>query len=382
MAVATTALLTALAVGGCSSAGGSGSSNGGSASGLPATIPLTLIADKTGTQAFYGTQLEAGVKAGIDYVNHSGQLGKSKLALTVEDTGSNTATATTLMSQAVQSNVPVVLGPSLSGEDLATTPLAQAAKMPYLVQASPPGILQAGNYVYSITTPQESQTSPLVKKIAQQAKSVAIIYANDNPTMNSLGPKYASELTQAGAKVTATIGVAIAATDYSAAVSRALSGSPDAVGVISGGPMMPSVTKALRTAGFKGQIFGPEGADGTIDSAGSAANGFQFTTEWAPDLSGQQNKDFKQKMASLYPSLAIHYPAVDGYTEILFVANALAKAKSTDHTKVLAALQQVASAGFAGPGGSIKFGGDGNRQLIGPAILVQFNDGKTSEVKG
>ena len=357
-----------------------GSSSAASNLNLPASIPLTLLADKTGPDAFYGAQLTAGVQAGIDHVNNSGELGKSKFVLTVQDTQSLAATATTLASAAVHSNIPLLLGPSISNEALATTPIAQAAKMPYFVQTSPPGVLDAGDYIYSTTTPEQSQTTTLVSALAPKLKTVSIIYADDNPTMNSLGPATATAFTAAGSKVNTSIGVPIAATDYSAAVTKAISSNPDGVGIISGGPMMSSVTKALSVAGYKGQIFGPEGADGTIDAAGTAANGFEFTTEWAPDLPGAANTQFQAEMAKLSPSLAIHYPAVDGYTEVLFAALAIEKADSIDPAKVLTGLQQVSAAGFSGPGGDVKFGGDGNRQLQGPAVLVQFNNGKTSRV--
>ncbi len=86
---------TLLIVTACSSSSKSGGTSSSAAAGssaadkttLPASIPVALVADLTGTLSFYGTQLQAGVKAGIDAVNSTDMLHGAKFVLaTTKDT--------------------------------------------------------------------------------------------------------------------------------------------------------------------------------------------------------------------------------------------------------------------------------------------------------
>jgi branched-chain amino acid transport system substrate-binding protein len=361
-----------------STAAATGSGLAAAAGSLPSSIPISLIADMTGQAAFYGTQLAGGVKAGIAEVEAAGTLKGSKFELSVLDTGSVTATASTLMSKAAKSDAVAVLGSSLSQEVLATTPTAHSAGIPYLVDTSPPGVLDAGPEIYAMTSPESGQTLELATQVAKKDKTVALIYANDSPTIAAVGKETKNAFTAKGVTVKDLIPTSLFATDYSAVVTKAVQDNPDGIGILGGAAMMPSIIKAAKTAGFKGDLFGNAGADGTVDSAGSLANGFQYVTEWASDLPGQVNAEFISQFQKVSPGVTPHYPAVDGYREILFLAQALAKASGTDHKSVLTALQQAAATGFEGPSGKITFTGTGNRQLTGRAVFVTFNDGKAS----
>jgi hypothetical protein len=62
---------------------------------------------------------------------------------------------------------------------------------------------------------------------------------------------------------------------------------------------------------------------------------------------------------------------------MLFLALALQAADSADRDALLEGMNQVAEEGFDGPAGRVEFEG---RQLIGPTIYVEFQDGATSQV--
>ncbi|MDB5910799.1 MAG: branched-chain amino acid transporter permease [Massilia sp.] len=372
-------LLTLFGATACSS--GSTAGGGSGLKGLPKSIPVTLIADKTGPQAFYGAQLEAGVRAGLAQVESSGVLKNSKIELTVKDTTSVQATATTVMARVVKSKPAAILGPSLSNEALPMAPLAQSAKIPFLVDTSPKGILDAGEYIYSMTTPHASQIPALASHLAKSVKNVTVIYSYDNPTVVNADAAAVAEFPKAGLKLVANIGTPLQSTDFAAVATKAISGKPDAIGVFGGGPMMPSVTKALRTAGYTGLLFGNMGADGTIASAGAQATAFIYMAEWAPGLPGQASTDFAKHIAAAAKNLVPAYPAVDGYNEVLFLAAALSKANSTDGPKLLAAMQSVAADGIDTPAGRSTFTAAGKRQLIDPSIVAEFKDGKVTAVR-
>jgi branched-chain amino acid transport system substrate-binding protein len=373
------ASLTVLLVTACSSgSSGDDGGGGGGGDGLPDTIPITLIADKTGPLAFYGTQLEAGVRAGMEYVNESDLLGGAQIELTVLDTASTVATASAVVSDAIGDDPAVLLGPSLGQEALATAPIAQQAGIPYLVDTSPPGITDPGEYIWSMTTPHSSQMDELVAEVSKDNDSVTFIYASDSPTTGVALADLATELfDDAGVEVVDSIDTTLTTTDFTSVGTRAIQSDSEAIGIFGGGPMMPSIITTLREQGFEGQIFGNMGADGTIDSAGEAANGFRYMASWAPGLPGELGEDFTERFTRLYPDLTPHYPAVDGYTEMLFLGQVFQQAGSIEAEALLEAMTSIAEEGFDGPAGRVEFEG---RQLVGPAIYVEFQDGATSQV--
>ena len=209
--------------------------NGNPAGALPASIPVTLIDDMTGVFAFYGAQLTDGVKAGIASVNSSGILKGSKMVLTVEDNASSPTNTSTLFAAAAKSNAVAVLGPPISDEALATTPAAEAAQMPYLVDTSPDGILNAGEYIYSMTTPELAQSTAYAPIVAKSAKTISFIYANDNPTNVGIDSTLPGQVEKDGVKVLNNIGVSITTTAVAAVATKAMSGNPQAIGLLTGG---------------------------------------------------------------------------------------------------------------------------------------------------
>jgi branched-chain amino acid transport system substrate-binding protein len=376
VAAATLALAACSSSGSSTSSSSTSSSTGDTSSALPASIPVTLVDDKTGVFAFYGQQLTAGVEAGIASVDSSGILKGSKIVLTIQDDASSAANASTLVASAVKSNAAAVLGPPISDEALATTPAAEAAKMPYLVDTSPGGILDAGEYVYSMTTPELAQSTAYAPLVVKQAKTISFIYANDNPTNAGIDKTLPAQVTALGAKVLNNIGVSITTTAVAAVATKAMSGSPAAIGLLTGGPQVPALVTQLRNDGYKGLLFGNGGSDGTVTAAGAAANGYQYQGEWAPNLTNSASTTFLKVFTQVNPGVTPHYPAIDGYNEILFLAASLANAKSVDHATLLKGMQSVAASGFNGPGGRVVFGGTGNRQLYSPVVFIEIKSGK------
>lgn len=341
---------------------------------------MTLIDDGTGVFAFYGAQLTAGVKAGIASVNSSGILKGSKIVLTVQDNASSPANTSTLFASAAKSNAAAVLGPPISDEALATTPAAEAAKMPYLVDTSPDGILDAGEYVYSMTTPELAQSTAYAPLVVKKAKTISFIYADDNPTNVGIDKTLPGQVTSLGAKVLNNIAVSITSTAVAAVATKAMSGNPAAIGLLTGGSQVPALVTQLRADGYKGLLFGNGGSDGTVTAAGAQANGYQYQGEWAPNLTSSASTTFLKYFSQLNPGVTPHYPAIDGYNEVLFLAAALAKAQSVDHATLLAGMQSVAATGFTGPGGKVEFGGTGNRQLYSPTVFIQINAGAAESI--
>jgi branched-chain amino acid transport system substrate-binding protein len=217
-------------------------------------------------------------------------------------------------------------------------------------------------------------------QIAKVDKRVAIIYESDGPANAASAAVMRKVLPTMGMTLTNYIGVSITATDYTAAATKAIQGSPDGIILNAGGSPLPTLVKTLRTDGYKGSLYGTIGAAATIAAAGAQANGFHYISSWAPGAPGKESVDFARLFAKTSPGITPVSYAVDGYDEVLFLAYAIAKAGSIGHAAVLSGLQQVAREGFEGAGGAIHFSAPDNRQLAKNSIYVSFSNGKSAAV--
>jgi branched-chain amino acid transport system substrate-binding protein len=354
--------------------GGEGSSSGGD--GLPDSIPVTMVGDMTGFGAQYGKSYQEGAEVAIDEINESDLLGGAELKLTVEDTGSDPKTASSAVSAATRSDAVAILGPTLSSEAVAAAPIAQQAKIPYLSDEASTGTQELGEWVYNMSPAQVNQAPLVARYIARSAKKVGIIYANDNPSMVDLQDALAAEVKKSGAEVSGLYGTPIAATDFTALATKAMSESPDAIGILGGGSMIPAVANQLRTAGFTGDLFANMGADGSLGSGGKAVEGFIYPTQWVPEVQSEESSAFVARYDKLFPDSTPIYTAMDGYESVKFLAMALAEAQSTDRDAVLNGLQTVAKTGFTSPSGDVTFTGKGGRLKVTPGIIVKYEGGK------
>lgn len=369
-----------LALAGCGSDQSQGSEE--SAAGLPATIPVSVIVPTTGPLGTFGQQVVAGVKAGVAQIEESGVLGNSKIEITVEDTASNPTTAASLTRSTVRSGAVAIVGSPISNEALASAPIANESKIPYLATTAPgPQLPGIGEYVYSMSTPQPVQLRSYIDDLVKSAPEVTVIYATDNETTVANTETIKNALRETGGRLVQDVPTTLTATDHRVVATKAIEGSPDAIGVMSGGAQLPALVTELRGLGYTGRIFANGGADVSAPAAGKAVDGLEFQGQWAPNVDTELSKTFAKQVASTSPNVTPHYPAVDGYNSIRFIAEALVKANSTDGEKLVKAMQEIAASGFESPGGPVRFTGTGSRQLESPVYNLTIWDGIVSVQK-
>lgn len=388
---ATFALAAGLAACGSSSSGGSSGGGGSSSSGgkgkLPATIPVTFVGDLTGPVAYVGRQEQLGMNLAIREVNDSGELGSSRLKLSFLDTGSDQNTAATQMSAAAKSSAVAVFGPLLSNEALATAPIAQRAKLPDIAtQSQNDGTLQAGNYIYRLTTSQLKYDNLLVNYVARRgARSVNLIYANDNPTLVDVSTKLLpAGFKQLGIPVNQNVGIPTATTDFSSLTSKLTAGNPGAIGLMLVGAPIPALVKALRTAGYRGLIFADSAATaGTLVPAGAAADGVIYALDYTQQLDYPSSKAFTALYKKANPSLVPYGYNGSGYDAVRFLARAIRASGDASRDGVLKGMQMVASSGgFDGAAGPTRFTTPDNRDIATPGVVVEWQGREVMVTRG
>lgn len=366
------AVVVALSVAACAgntSAGSSGTTQ----------VVIGFPDDLTGVNAFAGIEQARAAELAVKKLN--GQGGKYHFSLKEVDTKSTTAGAVAALRQLTSDrDVTAIAG-------LAQTQSALAA-MPVIVQSKLPSILLQvtsltgrGPNVFSMAPSNIPVQKNMVNLLAEPSRKIhklAIIWTQE-PTTQSIQQALVSDVAGTGITIVANEGVATTATDVSPQVSRVMKANPDAV-AIEGKPV-PSGTMAaqLRSAGFKGLLFGQQGiANASFHkTAGNAADGVMFTAFWDPSVANQRAKDFITSFEKANPNLpAPDVFALQAWDAVTMIGTATRSA-GTDASAVTKALSSTTF--DAAIQDKVKFGSDGFAELSGH--IIQFtSNGATQQV--
>lgn len=343
---------------------GSGGGGGGS-DGLSGTIDALSIQDLTGAVGSVGIATQNGMKLAEKQINDSGMLGEAKLKIRYEDTETKGDQAVSLMSSAASTDVTAIFGPVSSQEAVAVAPIAQSAKIPMIfTQAGSKGVVDAGDYIFRVTSPQDYYQPKMARYLkAQGTTSVSFIYNSTVPTTKDLTEKVMPPLMQEnGITIKGSYGFQLGTTDYAAYVSKVVGESPDAVGVEVTNPEVSPIISSLRNAGYKGLIFGGTSfGAASLAAAGPLAKGVVWATDFDPRNDFPQTAKFVADYKATYNSDPVNY-AAEGFDAVYLLAYGLKNANSTDRAKVQAGMVQAAKDGYDGALGPLKFEGNDLRQ--------------------
>jgi branched-chain amino acid transport system substrate-binding protein len=130
-----------------------------------------------------------------------------------------------------------------------------------------------------------------------------------------------------------------------------------------------------QQGGFSGPIIAEDGAgNGSLNGAGSAANGIVWASDWVPGAkNGPLSDTFASEYKAAYKNKTPSNWAAESYDAIWFAARGLKLAGSIEPAKVQAALASVGASGFTGVLGTIKVK-DGQENTT--PLLVQWTNGQ------
>ena len=385
--IASAGVVLALAAGavGCGSDSdeGSTSASGSSTSGAASegqSIKATAILDVTGIAGFAGKPEQEGLELGLKQLNDSG---KYDIDLTIEDTGSEQTQAVNLMNQAARSDADIVFFGPLSSEALALAPIAQREKVPFVaMQSGVTGVVEAGDYVFRATTPQQTFFPALFDYLQEEGvKRIGMFYASDSATIKELAEKVMPPLAEErGMEVASKDTVTSTQTDFKSIASKIAQENPDAVFAGTQGTQNVTVVQQLRRAGYDGIIFNSGGfAGGVLDPLKEDADALVYPVWFAPETDLSVGKQFVADYQADYGSEPNTF-AGEAFDASLLLKNAL---DQVDGDVTRESLQQAmvaaTEAGFPGAQGEpLAFE---NRDARGSGFVIRRDDGKDAVVK-
>ncbi|MDF2442278.1 MAG: branched-chain amino acid transport system substrate-binding protein [Subtercola sp.] len=377
--------VSALMLAGCSADTGSSAGSTGAESG--SDIKITVLADITGKAAFFGSAIQKAANFTADELNAKGGIDGHKIVLSVKDTTSTAATASSLMNDALSDGTNAVIFGVLSEEALAIAPLAQDAGIPMInVQAAGDGIVETGDAIWRITPPQANFYPSLAKYVATQfkAKTAAVFYVTDNAPSVTLATKVLPDAFGAeGITITDSVSSSSTETDLTTAVSRLLAGNPDYIQTQAIGAQNIALITQLRRAGYTGNIGGGTalGAN-ALAALGDQANGIVYYSSFVgsdqlPYASGRDFTAAYEKATGEQPT-TFNAETYDAFGLIEAAVKAFGSAAPAD---IISGMAKVAGdGGFTGAQGDpIAFD---NRSAKTPGVIIQWENGKETLAPG
>src|SRR3984957_4661787 len=310
------------------------------------TVKIGVIADVTGSAAVYGTMQKNAYDLATDDIKHGIiDAGGVNLSFDVEDAASDGAQVVNLMQKfTTDGTTPLVLGPTLSGEAFRAFPIAKTANFPVMgTSTTAEGVTAIGPTVFRDSLAESQAIPPTVAKVQAKwhAKTVAIIYGDDNAFTKTDGDLFAREYQKSGASVVDTETFHIGDKDFGPALTKIASKKPDVIAI---GGLFPEATQIIAQAGklgIKAHLVGGNGLNSTqvYSVAGPAARGVVVGAAWFIGGKYTGNLEFVTRFKAKYGNNPDQF-AAQAYAAAQVVA-ALAKSGATTKDAMLSGLRSL-----------------------------------------
>jgi branched-chain amino acid transport system substrate-binding protein len=314
-------------------------------------IKVGLIASLTGNYSPLGSEDKKAVELAVEQINSSGGLLGRKVELIVRNDQTQPDQSVLAFNEVKGMDVVAVIGSVFSNSALATEPLAEREKIPYLsLTPAQEQVEPVRSYVFVV--PALSSTyaerylqyiqSQGITKIAVAHDTKSAYAVSGHRTMTSLAPRYGVDVVKDEDFETSTA-------DFSPIFTHVRQSAAQAFVFWGTGPPGVTVAKQYATAGLKAPLFvtGSQASKLWLEPVGPAAEGVTVPSaigvvgEYLPDGPQKQIVDrmavpYKQKYGYPPPQFA-----QDGYSACLLLFEAIRKAGSTDRAKIQQALDRM-----------------------------------------
>lgn len=301
-------------------------------------IKIANIVELSGAGATAGTNFRNGVDLAAKEINAAGGILGKKVQTTSFDTQTNPGVAKGLTQKAADDGVFAIFGPVYSGSIMVSMTESRRAEIPNFTGGEATSITEQGNpYVFRTSFGQASSFPKLARYINTKAKTLAVIYVNND--FGKGGRDAITKLLEGSAtKIVADISTEAGQVDFSAAVLKAKQSNADAIFVYTNEEESARALRELRKQGWSKPIIGETTLTGqkVIELAGEAANGALAHVGLTVDA--PQFKDFGAKYQKEYKTISDHN-GIKGYTGMYLLKAAIEKAGKLDRKTVAAALR-------------------------------------------
>ncbi len=332
------------------------------------TVKLGVAEMLTGSSAFYGNAVLAGIKVGVANLNSEGGILGKKVVLDVQDNASSDAQTTTIMKKfAADSSIGAVIPPTYQPNFLAACAVANSLDIPAVSAQSgpPPQTSNPGGWCSTMTTDPGTQISATFKYLAAKGmKKFVMVYDSQNGYVAFQRPNIEAAA-KAGGYNLQEVAVTTGQSDYSPQISKILSENPDAVFPFMVTEDAARFMQQARAQGYTNPFFDPVSqltSTRLISLSGGAADGLLAATPQSaaniPSFQAFLNEYKKVTGTALSDPTYTGF----GYDAVNLIAKAMTQAHTTtNRAEIKASISSITSACF-----SICFTNSGQGAFLAP----------------
>jgi branched-chain amino acid transport system substrate-binding protein len=331
-------------------------------SAMAADLKIGVVSPMTGATATFGQENVNGIKLAYEKLKKGS--GK-KFDLIIEDDKSEAIESTNATRKLLSvDKVSVMIGAPTSSLALASAPIVQEAKIPFITPtATNAKVTMVGDYITRACFTDDFQGVVMAKFAMQTLKKSKglVLIENTSDYSKGLAKAFTTEFVKLGGKMVSTDELTYAAkdTDFQSLLRKVKRANPDFVFVPGYYVEVGLMLKQARALGITAVFLGGDGWDSPklFEIAGEAVKGSYISNHFAPDDKSPVVQNFVKEYEKAYGTKPGSFAAL-GYDSLGIVADAIKRAKSTKPADIKAAL--VATKGYQGITGTITFDKDRN----------------------
>lgn len=262
-------------------------------------IPIGAALAQTSNVALLGQEQVIGVKMAETYFNKKGGVNGTPIKVIIQDVAGDEQGAINAINTLItQDKVVAILGPSLSQQAFAASPIADRAKVPILGPSNTAkGIPQIGEYVGRVSAPVAVVAPNAIKtalKIDPKIKKVAVFFAQNDAFSKSETETFQETLKSLNLDIVTVQKFQTTDTDFQNQATAAINIKPDLVvisGLVADGG---NLVKQLRQLGYQGLIIGGNGLNTSniFPVCQAQCDGILIAQAYNPELDLPINRDF------------------------------------------------------------------------------------------
>ena len=310
--------------------------------GLSGEIPIGLVYPVTGRLADFALPIQQGFELALEEVNSS-QLGDVRFKFITEDDQSTPEGAIEAYNKLIhQDGVPIIFGPTTSGQAEVTFPSAQQnGVVAFSSSSNATGLSALGDFLFraGLTTDILLPSGVRATHAKLDYQQVAIIYDETDSYSIDSYEKFRDTLTEIGIKILITEtfqSTEISQNEkpnFSAQLTRIKEANPEAIFIASQLPEQTEILIQGRQIGVSTEISFITSLINDVENAGAAAEGAISFAGWISTADTPGNQAFVQKYRATYGSEPNAWTA-QSYAAVYIVAAAIAEAQSIDPTAI------------------------------------------------
>lgn len=349
---------------------------GPGAGGQTGPITIGYYGDLTGRTSNFGQSTKAGVEMAADEINKAGGINGRQITILSEDDEGRPEKAATVVTKLInQDRVVALLGEVASGNTLAAAPKAQAAKVPMISPSSTnPAVTQVGDYISRVCFIDPFQGAVMAKFAANtlKAKKAAIMLDFNSPYSRGLTDFFEFSFAKLGGEIVAKQSYSQGDPDYRGQLSAVKAANPDVIYIPGYYGDVAIIAKQARQVGLTVPLLGADGWDAPElwELGGDTLNGSYISNHYSADDPSETIQKFVHAYRQRYGNLTPDAHAALAYDALRFLAEAIARAGTTEGPKLREALAETKN--FAGVTGIISM--DRDRNAVKPAVVLKLED--------